>query len=178
MCRKLMFAAVMIALLVAATPAQAGLGDYLSDLLGIEPAPASRLAYSDEAIEIREPVPQHMALWLLGTPTELDNPDAEISLRLNWRNDDTEFGLQFDAIGIHGENHESFGLNGICWLTDTEYMGYAGSIMSENISYGPFAGTVLAGVVVEYRYRDYAGESPLDNANDRHQVYAGVRLRF
>lgn len=173
MCRKLMFAAVM-ALSLVATPAHAGLGDYLGNLLGIESAPAPFEAMAATV----EPVPQHLALWLLGTPTELDNPDAEFSARLNWRNDDTEFGVQFDAIGVHGENDESFGLNGILWLTDTEYMGYAGSIMSENISYGPFAGTVLAGVVLEYRYRDYAGDSPLDNADDRHQVYAGVRFKF
>lgn len=166
MCKKWIIAAVMIALLVAATPAQAGLGDWINDLLGLESAPQAEAT-----------VPQHMALWLLGTPTKLDNPDAEISLRLNWRNDDTEFGLQFDAVGIHGENHESFGLNGIMWITDTEYLGYHGSIMEENISYGPFAGTVLAGIITEYRYRSFSGDSPLDD-NDDHQLYMGLKLEF
>ncbi|KKN77640.1 hypothetical protein LCGC14_0357650 [marine sediment metagenome] len=177
--KKLLIVAVVVMLSLVATPANAGLGDYLSDLLGIEaaPAPASRLKYSDKVIEIRESVPQHMALWLLGTPTELDNPDAELSARLGWRNDDTEFGAQFDAIGIHGENHESFGMYGLMWVTDSEYVGYAGSIMSENISYGPFAGTVLAGVVAEGRYRSFSGESPLGE-KDEFQFYAGLMLAF
>lgn len=166
MCKKWIVAAVMIALLVAATPAQAGLGDYIGDLLGLESAP-----------QAEAPVPQHMALWLLGTPTKLDNPDAELSARLGWRNDDTEFGAEFNAIGIHGENHESFGMYGIMWITDTEYLGYHGSIMEENISYGPFAGTVLAGIITEYRYRSFSGDSPLDD-NDDHQLYMGLKLEF
>ena len=169
---------IVVCVLLTAGNANAGLKDYFGELLGIESAPAQRVVSESESLRIVEEVPQHMALWLLGTPTEIDNPDAEFSARLNWRNDDTEFGVQFDAIGIHGENYESFGVNGILWLTDTEYMGYAGSIISENISYGPFAGTVLAGVVLEGRYRDYAGESRQDNAKDRWQAYAGVRLWF
>jgi hypothetical protein len=46
--------------------------------------------------------------------------------------------------------------------------------MDENISYGPVAGTVIDFIVVETRYRDFAGDSPLDNARDRWQVYAGI----
>ncbi len=167
-------------LLLVAAPANAGLADYLSNLLGLEAPSRTDATESFEAAigGAIDPVPQHLAIWLLGTPTELDNPDAEISLRLGWQNDDTEFGAQFDAIGFHGENHETFGMYALLWLTDTEYVGYAGSIMSENISYGPVVGTVLAGVIVEYRYRDFSGESPLGNADDRHQVFAGVRLEF
>ncbi len=173
--KKQWFVVAMTVLLMAGN-ANAGFKDKIGELLGIESAPAPSRALGMAAAP--ETVPQHLALWLLGTPTEIDNPDAEFSARLGWRNDDTEFGGQFDAIGIHGENYESFGIYGLLWLTDTEYTGYAGSIVSENISYGPFAGTVLAGVILEYRYRDYAGESRQDNAKDRHQVYAGVRLKF
>lgn len=170
---------VMLAVLsVLAGNAHAGLGDYISDLLGIEAAPAETTA---SAASMGQETPQELAFWLMGTPTELDNPDAEFSARLGWRNDDTEFGLQFDAIGIHGENHETFGLYALLFageILGESYFGYAASIQDENIWYGPVAGTVIDFVVAEVRYRDFAGDSPLDNARDRWQLYAGFRFPF
>jgi hypothetical protein len=89
MIKRIMLIAAIV-LLVAGT-AQAGLGDKLSQLLGIE-SPTEALA-----APAASGGPQELAVWLLGTPSEIDNPDAEISARLGWRNDDVEFGAQFDA---------------------------------------------------------------------------------
>jgi len=176
MVRKL--ALSLIVLSVLAGNAHAGLGDKLAGLLGIESAPAETTA---RAASVAPETPQELAFWLMGTPAELDNPDAEFSARLGWRNDDTEFGLQFDAVGVHGENHETFGLYGLLFageILGESYFGYAASIQDENIWYGPVMGTVIDFIVAEVRYRDFAGDSPLDNARDRWQVYAGLRFPF
>ena len=164
---------VMLLVLLVAGNVHAGLTDKIGELLGIEPE--STVA-APMGIGSPEEVPQEIAVWLLGTPTELDNPDAELSGRLGWRNDDTEFGAQVDVIGLHGDNHGSVGVYGLLWLGET-YAGYVASIDEENRSFGPVAGTVIGGVVLEYRYRDF-DDSPLDNAKDRHQVYAGLRIAF
>jgi hypothetical protein len=161
----------VIVLLVAANAHAGSLQDRLAGLVGIETVTQESIA--SEA---------NFTAWLLGTPTELDNPDAEISARLGWLNDDLEFGAQFDSIGIHGDDNEAFGVYAIMHIaTDgilgTSYIGYAAGI-DKNRYYGPVAGSILKGVVVEYRYRDFDEESPLGNATDRHQVYVGVQLRF
>ena len=173
MCKRLM---LVIVLLVAGN-AHAGLLDHL---LGLGSPPSELTAQA--ATE----APQELAVWLLGTPTELDNPDAEISARLGWRNSDTEFGIQFDVIGVKnatgGSNSESVGAYFLLFageIVGESYIGYAGSVGREDtIFYGPLFGTVIDFIVVEYRYRDFSGDSPLGNANDRHQVYAGMRLPF
>ena len=173
--------ALVIALLVAGNVHAGSLQDRLAGLLGIEPTveeKAERMLAKADIVD--EP---QLTFWLLGTPTELDNPDAEISGRVGWLADDLELGAQFDAIGVHGENDETFGIYAIMHIAsrgilDTTYVGYAASIIDENRSYGPIAGTIIDNIVVEYRYRDFSGESPLGNADDRHQVYAGIVLRF
>ena len=168
---------VACVLLMTATSEAGSLQDRLFGVLGIEPAATTEirgaaLSESESAI----------TAWLLGTPTEMDNPDAEISLRLGWLSDDVEFGAQFDAIGIHGENDESFGVYAIMHL-DAEgilgstYFGYAAGIQDVR-SYGPIIGTILEGIAVEYRYRDFSSDSPLGNATDRHQVYVGLPWKF
>jgi len=168
--------ALFVVLLVA-VPAQAGsLQDRLAGILGIEVDESRMFADAPKANA-------QLTAWLLGTPTELDNPDAEISARVGWLDDDVEFGAQFDAVGVHGENDETFGIYAIMHLaTDgilgSTYFGYAASIIDENRSYGPIAGTILGNVVVEYRYRQFSGESPLGNTEDAHQVYAGIFLKF
>ena len=163
--------------LLMAGNAHAGL---LDKLLGIEaPETAMRASATPAA-------PQEIAVWLIGTVTELDNPNAEVSTRLGWRNDDTEFGLQFDVIGTKnatgGKNTESLGAYFLLFageILGESYIGYAGSVgREETVIYGPVVGTVIDFVVVEYRYRDFKGDSLLDNAKDRHQIYAGLRIPF
>jgi hypothetical protein len=170
-------ATILIVLLVAANASAGSLQDRLAGLLGMEPEPATRglmAAPSKSA--------SNFTAWLLGTPTEMDNPDAEISLRLGWLSDGVEIGAQFDAIGIHGENDESYGVYVIMHLDaegilGTTYFGYAAGIQDVR-SYGPIAGTILDGIAIEYRYRDFSKDNPLGNATDRHQVYVGLPLRF
>jgi hypothetical protein len=181
---------IVLCLLVAGNAHAGSLQDRLAGLLGIEPEPVSRSALSMDAAPSRtlavDAAPSRVAsnftAWLLGTPTEMDNPDAEISLRAGWLNDDLEIGVQFDAIGVHGENDEAFGVYVIMHIDadgvlGTTYFGYAAGI--QNIrSYGPLVGTILDGIAIEYRYRDFSPDSPLGNATDRHQVYVGLPLRF
>lgn len=182
MCKRLML--VLIVLLIAANSAQAGsLQDRFASLLGIEPEPDATRELTAAPPGVAPGGDSNLTFWLLGTPTELDNPDAEISARIGWLSDDVEFGAQFDAIGVHGENDETFGIYAVMHVDSegilgTTYFGYAASIIDENRSYGPIAGTIIDNIVVEYRYRDFSGESPLGNATDRHQVYAGIYLRY
>lgn len=170
---------IVIMSLVAANTNAGSLQDRLAAMIGIEPSPQ---------LESLEPQAADSALtfWLMGTPTELDNPDAEFSARLGWATDGIELGCQFDAIGIHGENDETFGIYALLHLEGDitsvigrAYTGYAASIISENRSYGPIAGTIFSDfMVLEYRYRSFSGDSPLSNTHDEHQVYAGLRLLF
>jgi hypothetical protein len=163
---------MVIVLLVAANAHAGSLQDRVfGDLLGIEPTAES---IAEEAS------PSKFTFWLLGTPTDLDNPDAEISARAGWLNDDLEIGVQFDAVGVHGDNDEAFGIfciMHVAGVLESTYVGYAAGIQDIR-SYGPIFGTILGNAIVEYRYRDFSSESPLGNATDRHQMYAGFMFRY
>ena len=166
----------MLLVLLVAVPVQAGsLQDTLAGLLGIEVDESKMMAEAPEA-------DSQLTLWLLGAP-EPDNPDVDISARVGWLADDLEFGLQADAQGLHGDNAEVFGAYALMHVSTegilgTTYVGYHAGIDEDYRRFGPIAGTILDNIVVEYRYSDFSGDSPLDNANDRHQVYAGIVLRF
>ena len=170
----------LIVLLVAGNVHAGSLQDRLAGLLGMEPAPERAATIGPDTVAEAE-AESKFTFWLLGTPTELDNQDAEISARLGWFTDDVEFGVQFDAVGIHGENDEAFGAYVLMHITgalESTYIGYAAGVSDQNRAFGPIVGTIIGGVAVEYRYRDFSGESPLGNATDRHQVFAGLPLRF
>lgn len=129
-----------------------------------------------------------LTAWLMGTP-ELDSADNEIVARLGIQNEDVEFGLQMDYIGIHGDNQWT-GVYGILHLQGDfttllgqPYIGYQASLSFDEDGgcYGPIAGTIYNKIfVIEGWYRDFNGplSAILADENDQWKVFAGLRIKF
>lgn len=143
--------------------------------------------------------------WILGTPTELDNADAELRARLGLNMEDKaqvaetdvgvpEFGIQVDWIGREGD-FSRLGIYGLLHArTEAEaatwagrpYMGYSVDLAvhgneGDGSAYGPIIGTRYAKIFVfEYQYLTYGGplEAVMDQGSDEHKFYAGLSLRY
>jgi hypothetical protein len=187
MAKRLMLLAAIVVLMAPISAKAGALQDRIAGLLGIDSAPATDKAFA--AAPYAESVPPaNFTLWLLGNPGGIDNPDVELTGRLGWRDGDTEFGAQFDALGIHGENYERWGMFAILHLEGDPtsligqpYIGYAASIISDYTAYGPFAGTKYNKVfVLEVRYQNFSGklDKIMTESTDELVGYAGIVMEY
>jgi hypothetical protein len=120
--------------------------------------------------------------WLMGTPADLDNENAEYLLRVGLAEGETEFGIQSNYVGLEGAG-QWYGAYGLVFVGDGAYIGYSASIIDaeDGGAYGPVAGLIYEEIlVIEYQYRDYTGplSRQMPDSNDAHKVYAGLRLCF
>ena len=142
--------------------------------------------------------------WLMGTPTELDNPQAEFLARIGIQMEDPaeigetdigwpEVGVQVDWVSTDGD-YARYGVYGLLHLNEGNpdswlgqfYLGYAATLAvsgSEDgmSSYGPVIGTVYGKIfAIEYQYRSYEGplSAEMQDWSDEHKVYAGLCLRY
>ncbi len=143
--------------------------------------------------------------WIMGTPTEFDNADAELRARLGLNMEDEaqvgdigvgvpEVGIQVDWIGRESD-FSRLGIYGLLHLrTEAEaatwagrpYMGYSVDLAvhgneDDGSAYGPILGTRYAKIfVIEYQYLTYGGqlEEVMDQGSDEHKFYAGLCLRW
>ena len=142
--------------------------------------------------------------WIMGTPTEADNKDAEWRARLGLNMEDKakvgdfdvgvpEFGLQVDWIG-RGD-FSRYGIYGLLHLrTEDEaatwagrpYIGYSVDLAvsgneDKGSAYGPVVGTRYAQIFMfEYQYATYAGklDEVMDEGSDEHKLFVGLCLRY
>lgn len=143
--------------------------------------------------------------WILGTPTEMDNPEAEFRAMLGLKMEDEaqvgpadigtpEFGVQYDWLGSDGD-FDRWGVYGLLHLGDQSaadtWIGrpFIGANFGLDVqgndgngtTYGGVAGTVYAKIfVLMYQFTKYDGqlEAKMAEWQDEHKAFAGLCLRY
>ena len=143
--------------------------------------------------------------WLLGEPTEVDNPEAQFRAMLGLRMEDEaqvgnldigtpEIGVQYDWVGSDGD-FDRWGVYGLLHLGDPAaadtWLGRPFVGLNVNLdvqgnddtgnALGAVAGTIYGKIfAIMYQYTKYDGK--LDPVfaewQDEHKVYAGLVLKY
>jgi len=144
--------------------------------------------------------------WILGEPTEVDNPDAQFRAMLGLKMEEEgevanvpvgtpEFGIQYDWQGSDGD-FDRWGVYGLLHFGDEDaantwlgrpFVGMnvtldvQGNDDANGSAVGAMAGTVYGKIfAVLYQYTAYDGrlEAEMSEWQDEHRVYAGICLRY
>ncbi|KKM25660.1 hypothetical protein LCGC14_1592780 [marine sediment metagenome] len=132
---------------------------------------------------------QHVAVWGLAG-SNLDSPDNEYTLRAGLCDHQVEAGVESSYIGVGGLN-QSYGAYALYHLEGDSksllgkpYLGYHASVgdSEDGSIYGPVIGTVYWEIfVVEVQpFQSYSGRLAdlLNDENDEHKIFTGVKIEF
>ncbi len=180
--------AMLIAVLLVAGTAQAGLQSRIGELLGLEgEAPVRTDALIEPSVSNT-----YITAWFLSAPDVSDSHNNEYKARVGVQVEDVEFGLQLDYYGLHGASPgQQYGAYAIVHLAEPfftdllgdQYLGFVATVVTEDVdigSYGPIVGvlkpisdTIAFGF--EYQYRSALDDFP---GFDRNKFVGSLRIRF